>query len=134
MWLKNIIWFIPLDLVKFGMNATVIRYLRKRRLGQIVTADAVDHPADGIPGVEATSVHQLIRRQSRAASIHGSLYGNRTSFLRRTMKKVGGFGGKVKVKEEELKKFGIASTKTAGQTLAGHSGRSHDAHGESSQS
>ena len=103
------------------MNATVIRYLRNRRLGQIkqaVTADTLDVPADGTPGIGTTSAPQLIRTQSRAASIHESMYFNRTSFLRRTMKKVGGFGGKVQVKEEELKKFGSASVKNAGQTLA----------------
>ena len=58
------------------------------------------------------------RTQSHAASIHESLYSNRTSFLRKTMRRFGeGFGGKVKMKEEELKRIGSFQTKRAGQML-----------------
>ena len=55
------------------MKATVIKYLRQRRLAQ--HAKQISQAPD----------FQLHRTQSRAAS----LYSNRTSFLRRAVRKVG---------------------------------------------
>ena len=55
------------------MKATVIKYLRQRRLAQ--HAKQISQAPD----------FQLHRTQSRAAS----LYSNRTNFLRRAVRKVG---------------------------------------------
>ncbi|KAH9478206.1 ATPase 6, plasma membrane-type [Psilocybe cubensis] len=104
-WVWNIIWFIPLDWVKFAMKATVIRHLRNKRLGEY---------AESGPPLERTS--------SRVASIHESLYSNRTTFLRRTMRKVG-FGGKVSMKPDELKRFSSIQAAKTGQTLARYPSR-----------
>ena len=76
-------WFMPLDLIKFAMKATVIKFLRERRLKKI--AEEVRASGGDIP---------LTRTQSRAASVHESLYSNRVSFIKRAARKVG-FGGRV---------------------------------------
>ncbi|KAF4618802.1 hypothetical protein D9613_009716 [Agrocybe pediades] len=104
-WVWNIIWFIPLDWIKFAMRATIIRHLEAKRLGKI--------KEEGAP---------LERTSSRATSIHGSLYSNRTTFLRRTMRKVG-FGGKVKMQPEELKRFSSIQAAHSGQVLKKHPSR-----------
>jgi H+-transporting ATPase len=106
--LQNIIWFLPLDMIKFAMKATVTKYLRNR--SQIATAAAV---RAGFP---------LTRTQSRAASFHESLYSNRTSFIRRAVRKVG-FGQKVHVTAEELQRIGSIQTHSTAQTLARHPSR-----------
>ena len=109
---QNIIWFVPLDLIKFAMKATVIKYLRDRH--NEATAAATRARAEtGIP---------MTRTQSRAASIHESLYSNRTSFIRRAVRKVG-FGQKVRVKAEELQRFSSIQAHHTGQTLARHPSR-----------
>jgi len=82
-WVWNIVWFMPLDLIKFAMKATVIKFLRERRLKKI--AEEVRASGGDIP---------LTRTQSRAASVHESLYSNRVSFIKRAARKVG-FGGRV---------------------------------------
>ncbi|KAH9963486.1 plasma-membrane proton-e [Lactifluus volemus] len=112
-WVWNIIWFIPLDGIKFGMKATVIKYLRNRH--NMATAAATRALAEG-GGVP------MIRAPSRVASIHESLYSNRTSFIRRAARKVG-FGQKVRVKAEELQRFGSIQARHTGQTLARHPSR-----------
>ena len=84
------------------MKATVIKQLEKRRLG--LTKQAVS-------GV------QIERVPSRVTSIHESLYSNRTSFIQRAVRKVG-FGGKVHMKPEELRRFGTIQAQNAGNTLA----------------
>jgi len=113
---KNIIWFIPLDWIKFLMNVTVIRYIRNRREKnvklQAVAQSDVEEPLVVTEGV-------LGRHVSRTASVHESLYSNRTNFLQKTMRRVG-LGGKVKVKEEELKKVGNIEAKQSGQALVRH--------------
>lgn len=58
---------MPLDLVKFGMRALITRY--NARHGGLAA------PALGEDG------EPLARTQSRAASVHASLYSNRTNFL-----------------------------------------------------
>ncbi|KIJ24485.1 hypothetical protein M422DRAFT_785858 [Sphaerobolus stellatus SS14] len=79
-WVWNILWFVLLDLIKFAMKATVIKFLRERRMKQIAQEVSSDIP--------------LTRTQSRAASVHESLYSNRVSFIKRAARKVG-FGGRV---------------------------------------
>ncbi|EFI27078.1 plasma membrane ATPase [Coprinopsis cinerea okayama7 len=107
-WIWNIIWFIPLDWVKFAMKATIIKYLRARH-----EAEIAKQALTGITGVPLT------RTQSRVASIHESLYSNRVSFIKRAARKVG-FGGKVNVhvKPEELQRFSSIQAQRVGQTLA----------------
>ncbi|KAL1703192.1 hypothetical protein EV121DRAFT_261300 [Schizophyllum commune] len=102
-WVWNIVWFAPMDLIKFAMKATVIKALRARHARQVAAAEA-----SGVP---------MTRTQSRAASIHESLYSNRVSFIKRAARKVG-FGGKVSMKPEELQRFSSIQAQRAGQTLA----------------
>ncbi|KAF8888619.1 hypothetical protein BD779DRAFT_452595 [Infundibulicybe gibba] len=110
----NIVWFMPLDWIKFGMKATVIKYLRNRRAAQ---AAAAPQGPEGIP---------ITRTQSRAASIHESLYSNRVSFIRRAARKVG-FGGKISMKPEELQRFSSIQAQRVGQTLARNPSRTANA-------
>ncbi|TFY52141.1 hypothetical protein EVG20_g10688, partial [Dentipellis fragilis] len=111
-WVWDIVWFMPLDWIKFGMKATVIKWLRRRHEMQAMreTAAAAE---TGIP---------ITRTQSRAASINQSLYSNRTNFLRRAARKVG-FGQKVHVKPEELTRFSSIQAQQTGQILARHPSR-----------
>jgi len=85
------------------MKATVIKSLRQRR-----EAKAVQEAATGVP---------MTRTQSRAASIHESLYSNRVSFIKRAARKVG-FGQKVSVRPEELQRFSSIQAQRVGATLA----------------
>ena len=101
--LQNIIWFIPLDLIKFAMKATVIKWIRERH-----NVALRKEAAEGVP---------LTRTQSRAASVHESMYSNRVSFIRRAARKVG-FGQKVSVKPEELQRFSSIQAQRTGATLA----------------
>jgi H+-transporting ATPase len=85
------------------MKATVIKQLRARAARQ---ARPVTH--EGVP---------MTRTQSRAASIHESLYENRVSFIKRAARKVG-FGQKVTMKPEELQRFTSIQAHRVGVTLA----------------
>ncbi|KAJ6624220.1 plasma-membrane proton-e [Mycena sp. CBHHK59/15] len=105
-WVWNIVWFIPLDWIKFAMKATVIKYLRERHLAQQAAAPQMQ--GDGVP---------IVRTQSRAASIHESLYSNRVSFIKRAARKVG-FGQKISMKPEELQRFSSIQAQRVGATLA----------------
>lgn len=111
-WVWNIVWFIPLDWIKFAMKATIIKSLRQRR-----ERKAVQQAATGIP---------ITRTRSRAASIHESMYSNRVSFIKRAARKVG-FGGKISVKPEELHMFGAFQTQKVSQTLARNPSRTAQA-------
>ncbi|EIM89254.1 plasma-membrane proton-e [Stereum hirsutum FP-91666 SS1] len=110
-WVWNIVWFMPLDWIKFAMKATIIKYLRNRH--EAAAAAATKAQAEGVP---------MTRTQSRAASIHESLYSNRTSFIRRAARKVG-FGQRVRVKPEELQRFSSIQAQQSGQVLARHPSR-----------
>ncbi|KAJ7092061.1 HAD-like domain-containing protein [Mycena belliarum] len=105
-WVWNIIWFMPLDWIKFAMKATVIKYLRKRRLAQQAAAPMMQ--GYGVP---------IVCTQSRTASIHESLYSNRVSFIKRAARKVG-FGQKISMKPEELQRFSSIQAQCVGATLA----------------
>ncbi|KAJ7462014.1 hypothetical protein FB451DRAFT_1371056 [Mycena latifolia] len=100
-WVWNIVWFIPLDWIKFAMKATVIKTLRERRIAQQAAA-----PHDA-----------LIARTRSRTSLHESLYSNRVSFIRRAARKVG-FGQKISVKPEQLQRFGSIQAHRVGETLA----------------
>jgi len=86
----------------------VIKRLERRRLELAQQAIISGVPVTRIP--------------SRAASIHESLYSNRTSFIRRAARKVG-FKGKVHMKPEEIKRFSSIQAKQTGQTLSRHPSR-----------
>ncbi|EJU02272.1 plasma-membrane proton-e [Dacryopinax primogenitus] len=102
-WVWNIMWYIPLDYIKFAMKATVVKWLRERRERRIV--DDRGEP--------------LQRTQSRAASIHESLYSNRVSFIRRAVRTVGfGQGRTVRMSQNELQRFSSLQAQHAGATLA----------------
>ncbi|KAG6377316.1 hypothetical protein JVT61DRAFT_15105 [Boletus reticuloceps] len=106
-WVWNIVWFSPLDWIKFAMKATVIKKMRERHDRKVAEA-AVRASEGGIP---------ITRTQSRAASIHESLYSNRVSFIRRAARKVG-FGRKISMKPEELQRFSSIQAQRTGATLA----------------
>ncbi|KAF8220413.1 plasma membrane H+-transporting ATPase [Tricholoma matsutake] len=116
-WVWNIVWFIPLDWIKFAMKATVIKYLRERR-----EAKARDGFAAAVP---------ITRTQSRAASIHESMYSNRVSFIKRAARKVG-FGGKISMKADELQRFSSIQAQRVGATLARNPSRTASASGVAS--
>ena len=92
------------------MKVTVIKRLESRRLSLAQKAIAAGAP---VP---------LTRVPSRAASIHESLYSNRTTFIQRAARKVG-FGGKVHMREEECRRFSSIQTQQTGLTLARHPSR-----------
>ena len=101
-----------MDFIKFAMKATIIKYLRNRH--ERAVRQETQQAAQGVP---------ITRTQSRAASIHESLYSNRVSFLRRAAHKVG-FRQKVSVKPEELRRFSSIQAAQAGSVLARHPSRS----------
>jgi len=111
-WVWNIVWFVPLDWIKFGMKFTIIKWLRRRH----EEAQRLAVQKAGGTGIPVT------RTQSRAASIHESLYSNRVSFILRAARKVG-LGGKVSVKPEELQRFSSIQAQRTGATLARHPSR-----------
>jgi H+-transporting ATPase len=112
-WVWNIIWFLPLDLVKFAMKATVIKYLRQRHEAQLHRD--VAGGGEGVP---------MTRTTSRVGSIHESLYSNRVSFIKRAARKVGLGGGKsVHMSQTELQRFASIQAAQTGKTLARHPSR-----------
>lgn len=108
-WVWNIVWFLPLDLIKFAMKATVIKYLRERHLRAVRAAGA----DGGVP---------LTRTKSRAESILSTGYDRRTRFLGRFANRIG-FGGRVSIRENELQRFGTRQAQETGSQLARHPSR-----------
>ncbi|RPD60398.1 plasma membrane H+-transporting ATPase [Lentinus tigrinus ALCF2SS1-7] len=108
-WVWDIVWFFPLDLIKFAMKATIIKYLRNRH-NKVIAQHAKE---SGVP---------MTRTTSRAASINESLYANRVSFIRRAARKVG-FGQKISMKPEELQRFSSIQAARTGNVLARHPSR-----------
>jgi H+-transporting ATPase len=105
-WVWNIIWFLPLDLIKFAMRATVIKYIHNRH--ERAAREQNSASSSGVP---------IARTQSRAASLHESLYSNRVGFLRRAARKVG-FGNRIRMRPEELQRFSSIQAQHTSQTLA----------------
>ncbi|EIN08166.1 plasma-membrane proton-e [Punctularia strigosozonata HHB-11173 SS5] len=110
-WIWDIIWFLPLDLIKFAMRATIIKWLRARH--ERAMSAEVKASSSGVP---------MTRTQSRAASVHESLYSNRVGFLRRAARKVG-FGNRIKMRPEELQRFSSIQAQQTGAVLARHPSR-----------
>lgn len=101
-WVWNIIFFLPLDFIKFGMKFLI----RKFRANQAAKKAKQTGPT-GVP---------LVRTQSRAASINQSLYSNRTTFLTKATRRFG-LGKKVHVSNQELKRFSSYQAAQTGVTL-----------------
>ncbi|KAF9530202.1 plasma membrane H(+)-ATPase 1 [Crepidotus variabilis] len=118
-WVWNIIWFIPLDWVKFAMKATIIKSLRNRRIASVKQAAAAKEAIEmGVEQPQHTPLaQQLSRTTSRAASVHESFYRNRTNFLAKTMHKVGFRSKRVAFSPAEQRKFSAHGTRLSGQTL-----------------
>lgn len=91
-----------MDLIKFAMKATVIKYLRVRA--------EKTRPSTGIEGGGAP--------MTRTVSRHESLYSNRTSFLKNVTRRVGLGNNKVSMSQGEQKRFGSAQVSQTGATLA----------------
>ncbi|KAJ6450310.1 hypothetical protein C8R47DRAFT_1261546 [Mycena vitilis] len=90
-WVWNILWFIPLDWIKFAMKATVIKSLRERRLAKQATS-STDADDGGV----------VARIRS-----HASMHENEV-----------GFGQKVAVRPEELQRFASIQEHRVSVTLA----------------
>ncbi|KAH8918106.1 plasma-membrane proton-e [Atractiella rhizophila] len=103
-WIWNIVWFFPLDLIKFAMKYAIRAYHTRARPDHTVPID----PNTGIP---------LTRTTSRAASINASLYSNRTGFLRRAQKTLHLGGRKLKISDNELRRFSSHQAQVAGAAL-----------------
>ncbi|KAG8900418.1 plasma membrane H+-ATPase [Tulasnella sp. 403] len=112
-WVWNILWFLPLDLIKFAMKATIIKSLRERKRREIRAA------------VASTGDIPLTRTQSRAASIHESLYSNRVGFIRRAARKVGFGTNAPHMSATELKRLGSIQAAHSGTVLARNPSRPH---------
>ncbi|KAJ9101715.1 hypothetical protein QFC21_003054 [Naganishia friedmannii] len=102
-WIWNIVWYFPLDLVKFAMKFTVIKALQKRKAKKAALANPVD--SEGAP---------IRRTQSR----HESLYSNRASWLSRSINRVGlGKGQKINMSKNELNRFSSIQAQQSGAAL-----------------
>ncbi|WOO83344.1 ATPase 4, plasma membrane-type [Vanrija pseudolonga] len=98
-WIWNIIWYIPLDLLKFIMKKTVIAAIQRRRAAQHAPALVDEHG----------------ERLQRTASRHESLYSNRTSFIGKARNKLR--GGGAKISKNELQRFGSIQAQQSGAAL-----------------
>ncbi|KAJ1918837.1 hypothetical protein H4219_002376 [Mycoemilia scoparia] len=116
-WIWNIVWFIPLDFVKFGMRALIKRYITHKPPPQPGT----DVPAD-----------TALRRLSTVQSIGASYYESRTrpyearklNFGRRMLAKGGAIftrhGKSLRMNNEQLQRFQSAQTQQVSQVLSRH--------------
>jgi H+-transporting ATPase len=99
-WVWNIIWYFPLDLVKLLLKRTIIAYLQKRKARKTAPA-LVDENGEVL---------------HRTASRHESLYSNRTSFLSRATNRLRG-GKKVSMSKNELSRFSSIQAQQSGAAL-----------------
>jgi H+-transporting ATPase len=99
-WVWNIVWYFPMDLVKYAMKFTIIKYLQKRKAAATPPA-LVDESGD---------------RLSRTASRHESLYSNRANFISRAANKLKG-GQKVNMSKNELQRFSSIQAQQSGAAL-----------------
>lgn len=99
-WVWNIVWYIPLDLVKFAMKKTVIAALQKRKAKK-AAAPLVDESGE---------------RLQRTASRHESLYSNRTNFLSRATRRLKG-GARINISKNELERFSSIQAQQSGAAL-----------------
>ncbi|ORX37107.1 plasma membrane H+ ATPase [Kockovaella imperatae] len=105
-WVWNIVWYFPLDLVKFILKRTIIAYIQKRRRAGQAPALVDEHG----------------ERLQRTASRHESLYSNRTNFLARAANRLKG-GQKVSMSRNELSRFSSIQAQQSGAALQRASSR-----------
>lgn len=105
-WVWNIVWYFPLDLVKFGLKRSIIAWLQKRKARKQAPALVDEHG----------------ERLQRTASRHESLYSNRTSFLTRAANRLKG-GTKVSMSKNELQRFSSIQAQQSGAALQRASSR-----------
>ncbi|KAM0749736.1 plasma membrane ATPase [Meredithblackwellia eburnea MCA 4105] len=108
-WIWNIVWFFPLDLIKFGTRAIIKMYNDKRGKGP---GSAIKH----VIGDDGETI-------SRTTSRHESMYGNRVGFIKRAQRSVGLGGKKVSISGAELQRFSSHQAGSAGAALARASSR-----------
>lgn len=99
-WVWNIVWYFPMDLVKYALKFTIIAYLQKRKAAQAPPA-LVDESGE---------------RLSRTASRHESLYSNRANFISRAANRLKG-GQKVNMSKNELSRFSSIQAQQSGAAL-----------------
>lgn len=99
-WVWNIVWYFPMDLVKYAMKFTIIKYLQKRKAA----------------GAPPALVDESGERLSRTASRHESLYSNRANFISRATNKLKG-GKKVNMSKNELQRFSSIQAQQSGAAL-----------------
>ncbi|WWC71061.1 plasma-membrane proton-efflux P-type ATPase [Kwoniella pini CBS 10737] len=99
-WVWNIVWYFPLDAVKFAMKKTIIAALQRRKAKKAAVA----------------SVDSNGERLQRTASRHESLYSNRTSFLSRAANRLKG-GAKISMSQNELQRFSSIQAQQSGAAL-----------------
>jgi H+-transporting ATPase len=106
-WVWDIIWYFPLDLVKFGLKKTIIAYLQRRKAER-----------------EAAKAHvtDTGERLQRTASRHESLYSNRGNFISRQVNRLKG-GAKVSMSQNELSRFSSIQAQQSGAALQRASSR-----------
>lgn len=105
-WVWNIVWYFPMDIVKYMLKKSIIAYLqaRKRR------------------GQAPALVDEHGERLQRTASRHESLYSNRTNFLARAANRLKG-GQKVSMSRNELQRFSSIQAQQSGAALQRASSR-----------
>ncbi|OCF56778.1 plasma-membrane proton-efflux P-type ATPase [Kwoniella mangroviensis CBS 10435] len=99
-WVWNIVWYFPLDAVKFLMKKTIIAALQRRKARKAAIA----------------TVDENGERLQRTASRHESLYSNRTSFLSRAANRLRG-GAKISMSQNELQRFSSIQAQQSGAAL-----------------
>jgi H+-transporting ATPase len=99
-WVWNIVWYFPMDLVKYAMKFTIIKYLQKRKAA----------------GAPPALVDESGERLSRTASRHESLYSNRANFISRAANQLKG-GQKVNMSKNELQRFSSIQAQQSGAAL-----------------
>ncbi|WWC96478.1 plasma-membrane proton-efflux P-type ATPase [Kwoniella sp. B9012] len=99
-WVWNIVWYFPLDAVKFFMKKTIIAALQRRKARKAAVA----------------TVDENGERLQRTASRHESLYSNRTSFLSRAANRLRG-GAKISMSQNELQRFSSIQAQQSGAAL-----------------
>jgi H+-transporting ATPase len=102
-WVWNIVWYFPMDLVKYAMKFTIIKYLQKRKAA----------------GAPPAIVDESGERLSRTASRHESMYSNRANFITRALGKGNKLKGgkKVNMSQNELSRFSSIQAQQSGAAL-----------------
>ncbi|KAI9629467.1 hypothetical protein KEM48_012936 [Puccinia striiformis f. sp. tritici PST-130] len=97
-WVWNLIWFLPMDLIKFATRAAIKKF-RSRQVKPVVTPEATP-----------------LARQSTT----GSLYNNRMSFIQRaehSQQVRKSLHGQVKTNEHDLRRFSSAQVVSTSAAL-----------------